>query len=172
MSKPIIGIVGRENISKIEREVKFGGIPLAILPIQDISYSVSDKKSILEMAENEKQNLIQILKICDGIIVPGGHRIFEYDKFICKYAIDNNIPLLGVCLGMQTMASIDCFEERIIEPINNGINHKVEEKFAHKVNVNKDSFLYSIVKNEEFVVNSKHKCNIIKTNRFDIVRIF
>lgn len=184
MSKPIIGIVGRKNISKLERDVfhaedgyrkaviKSGGTPFMILPTQDNSYCFDSINLIPEMIDDEKQELIRILKMCDGIIMPGGCRIFEYDKFICEFAIQNDIPLLGICLGMQIMASVDCINERVIEEIKTGVIHKVEDKFVHKFKVDENSNLYNIVENKEFMVNSKHKCHVTKTNEFDVVRIF
>lgn len=46
--------------------------------------------------------------MCNGIVMPGGCKIYYYDKFIAKYAIENDIPVLGICLGMQILASVDC----------------------------------------------------------------
>lgn len=45
------------------------------------------------------------LKLSDGIIIPGGFgtRGIQGKINIAKYARINNIPLLGICLGMQTM---------------------------------------------------------------------
>ena len=185
MNKPIIGIVARDGISKRTDRlimhiddayrravIKSGGVPLLIMPIQDAEYNFEKKEFIPEMSQEEKENLIRVLNNCDGILLPGGMKIFEYDKFICNYALEHNIPILGICLGMQIMAAIDCGPERIIQPIDNGVNHKSEDKFIHKVKINKDSFLYNIVGNEEFSVSSKHKCKITKTNEFDVVRIF
>ena len=43
------------------------------------------------------------LKGCDGIIVPGGfgQRGTEGKILACKYARENQVPLLGICLGFQ-----------------------------------------------------------------------
>ena len=62
--------------------------------------------------------------------------------------------------------------EKVIEKISNDdkLQHKIKDLFAHKVKIEKDSILYDIVQNEEFLVNSRHRCNVIKTNKFDIVR--
>ena len=97
-------------------------------------------------------------------------KIYCYDKFIAKYAIDNDIPVLGICLGMQTLAAIDC-KEKVVERIDKEDNggHKKQDKFVHNVKISKDSFLYEIVGKEEFLVNSRHRCNVLKTNKFDII---
>ena len=46
---------------------------------------------------------VEILKGLDGILVPGGfgYRGVEGKIFTAKYARENNIPYLGICLGMQ-----------------------------------------------------------------------
>ena len=45
------------------------------------------------------------LKECEGILVPGGfgHRGIEGKIMAAKYARENKIPYLGLCLGMQLM---------------------------------------------------------------------
>ena len=185
MKKPVIGIVGRENVSKVEDKpifsvddnyrraiIKSGGIPLMILPTQDFEYPHYNLDTDRELDVTEANDLIEVLKMCDGFVLPGGCKIYCYDRFIAKYAIDNDIPVLGICLGMQTLAAVDC-EEKAVEKItreNNG--HKSQEKFVHNVRISKDSFLYDIIGKEEFLVNSRHRCNVLKTNKFDVVRIF
>ena len=50
------------------------------------------------------QNVAQKLGGADGILVPGGfgNRGIEGKILCAKYARENNIPYLGICLGMQT----------------------------------------------------------------------
>ena len=52
----------------------------------------------------EKGNLKKIFGGVDGILVPGGFgsRGVEGKILAAKYARENNIPYLGICLGMQT----------------------------------------------------------------------
>ncbi|MCX6776709.1 MAG: CTP synthase (glutamine hydrolyzing) [Candidatus Micrarchaeota archaeon] len=52
--------------------------------------------------EDGKQK-VDVLKECDGIIVPGGfgERGMEGKIQCIKYARENNLPFLGLCLGMQ-----------------------------------------------------------------------
>lgn len=48
-------------------------------------------------------NADEILKDCDGILVPGGFGDRGIEGMICaaNYARVNNVPYLGICLGMQ-----------------------------------------------------------------------
>ncbi len=51
-----------------------------------------------------EKNVADILKDADGILVPGGfgNRGIEGKIIAAKYARENNVPYLGICLGMQT----------------------------------------------------------------------
>ncbi len=53
--------------------------------------------------ELNESNIDSILGDCDGIILPGGFgsRGIEGMILSAKYARENNIPFLGICLGMQ-----------------------------------------------------------------------
>ena len=50
-----------------------------------------------------ENNVAEILKEYDGILVPGGFGSRGIEGKICaiKYARENDIPFLGICLGMQ-----------------------------------------------------------------------
>ncbi len=55
-------------------------------------------------AENiSPKNIKKTLKNADAVLVPGGfgERGIEGMILACKYARENNIPYLGICLGMQ-----------------------------------------------------------------------
>ena len=53
------------------------------------------------------ENVGKVLERCDGIIIPGGFGSRGIEGMIsaAKYALKNNIPYFGICLGMQ-IASI------------------------------------------------------------------
>lgn len=53
-----------------------------------------------------EENVHELLKDADGIIVPGGfgNRGTEGKITAIKYARENDVPFLGICLGMQMMA--------------------------------------------------------------------
>ncbi len=73
--------------------------------------AANDAKAQVTWIHSEKitrQNASEILKGYDGILVaPGfGHRGIEGKIEAVRYARENNIPFLGICLGMQ-MAVIE-----------------------------------------------------------------
>ncbi len=49
------------------------------------------------------ENVEDTLKYCDAVVVPGGfgHRGVEGKIATAKYCRENNLPFLGICLGMQ-----------------------------------------------------------------------
>lgn len=60
-------------------------------------------KWILSDSVNEESNLKEVFCDVDGIIVPGGFgdRGIEGKILTIKYARENKVPYLGLCLGMQ-----------------------------------------------------------------------
>ncbi len=52
----------------------------------------------------EKENGTEILKECDGVLVPGGFgdRGFEGKVKAAGFARENKVPYLGICLGMHS----------------------------------------------------------------------
>jgi len=176
--KPVIGIVGRfdtaaedynvmccyENVRR--SIIKKGGIPLLILPNQDVDYENND---IDELTNEEKNDLIKVIDLCDGILIPGSYRLYEYDRFIYEYALNKDIPILGICGGMQLMALVDVNEKDILKKNETIINHfKKGEKYVHKVNIQNNTKLKSIVKEEVISVNSKHNYHLSKVNNLVI----
>ncbi len=57
----------------------------------------------LEDKSQPKSEAFELLKSCDGIVVPGGFgaRGVEGKIKAAEYALSHNIPYLGLCLGMQ-----------------------------------------------------------------------
>jgi len=50
-----------------------------------------------------ERNVCEVLNGIDGMIIPGGFgdRGIEGKIIACQYARENNVPYLGICLGMQ-----------------------------------------------------------------------
>jgi len=70
-----------------------------------LSLNVESKIEWIHSADLEKDRRWDALKSADAIIVPGGFgtRGIEGKILAAKYARENNIPYLGLCLGMQLM---------------------------------------------------------------------
>lgn len=103
--------------------------------------------------------LIESVNLCDGIILSGGSKYHENDFKLIEYLLEKDIPTLGVCLGMQTMATY--FNNLQEIEVN---NHYSQNKYVHKVKINKNSKLYKILNKEEIIVNSRHHTAIPFTN--------
>lgn len=135
-------------INKIKKE---GGVPLPILP-------------------GFEDSLLHIFKLCDGYIIPGGVTWHETDELIIKYAIRNDLPLLGICAGMQALANIHNFNKDIPSdqtiPIGNN-THQSQKEYVHNIRV-VNPFLESILKKKIIRVNSRHNFTIVKEDFFVI----
>lgn len=135
-NKPIIGIVGRSDSNSEKYNIiccyesirkciiNKGAIPILILPTQNLDYETAIPKEIEKLTIEEKEDLKTILKLCDGILIPGSYKLFEYDKFIYQYTLDNDIPVLGICGGMQLMGLVDnSVSNDILVRNNTNIDH-------------------------------------------------
>lgn len=56
-----------------------------------------------EELENKDEKALEALRSVDGVVVPGGFgaRGTEGKIFAADYCLENNVPYLGLCLGMQ-----------------------------------------------------------------------
>ncbi len=100
---------------------------------------VNVKIKLIDSEDINKDNVLEILKNMDGIVVPGGfgNRGIEGKIETIRYARENNIPFLGICLGMQ-MAVIefarnvlnlsDANSEEFNDKTNNPVIHIMEEQ--------------------------------------------
>ena len=137
----------KNNMYSVYKEVldaveKSGGIPIGFLPLQN--------------------NWQELIDMYDGLIFQGGDEKEEYEEKYIKYAYSQNIPTLGICLGMQTMGTI--FDGSLIDIKE---HKKKDNPYVHEVIINKSSKLYQLLKEEKIKVNSRHKSALIKTN-FDV----
>lgn len=180
MKKPLIGLIARveypgETGKLITNEfyrraiIKHGGNPIVIMPPQDIDYTNTKYDNQNELTDEEKEMIIEQIKLCDGILMPGGFKINKFDRFISEYVTDNDIPLLGICLGMQIMAN---YKKKLWLVKNDSfIEHRVLEGLVHDVTLDKNSKLYSIIGKEKFMVNSRHFYHVEPNDQYDIVAI-
>ena len=190
MKKPVIGIItwnhveDRENPFKIytkfsdnfpKRVIEAGGVPLGILFPED--------KFIKEE-----------LDLCDGFLLHGGSDISSSQVMAIKYILDSKKPVLGICLGIQTLAAFqyavdnygDSYQKikdnyintdsiKFLDTIDNHdkvnpFNIKNIDESKHKIILEKDNRLYKIFKND-ISMPSLHNY-IIKKDLFINSRVF
>lgn len=169
--QPIIALTGNfseGNCSVAEGYymsiLKAGGTPLIIPPYDD------------------KNALISTLERVDGILFTGGgdinpmyfgeepikelHSINprrdKQELILAQLAVDRQIPILGICRGIQILASAlggELYQD--IHKQKEGVRIKhdqdLERAFpSHSIEIKKNSILYSIFKTERLAVNSFH----------------
>jgi len=161
--KPVIGITGNygELTCKLaegyyKSVMRAGGTPVIIPPLSDTDV------------------IINTLEHLDGIILSGGA---DYDPhyageepwpqlgtinaerdlpelFITQLAYNRQLPILGICRGIQTLAmALGGHVRQDISDIQ-GHNHSQEEPrnvATHDVTIEKDSLLYNIYKVSEHI---------------------
>lgn len=175
MERPIIGIVARPdwNGDHVSSQVVYeyyrkaicecGGNPILILPPQLLDYNEVPLRETPPLTEEEQRMIRQVVSLCDGILMPGGDRIYYYDDYIYEYSLEQNMPILGTCMGLQIM--VKHHMPQSLQKIESSINHKQWNiPYVHDVVVESDSMLYSIVGEEKIPVNSYHTYQVIDTN--------
>lgn len=107
------------------------------------------------------EKIEKILKDLDGIIIPGGIKWSSIDSYVLRYAIENNISALCICLGCQLLGLCDDYKvEEKLELNASNINHNSKNKYVHSIFIKEDSLLYKIIGKKEIEVNSRHNYHI------------
>ena len=166
--RPIIGITGNyEDLTcKLGRGyyqsvVEAGGVPVVIPPVAD------------------KHVIINTLEHIDALILSGGgdinplwageepspklHGINQErdlpELLIARLAYNRQIPMLGICRGIQTLAT--AFGGKVSQDISDvaTVKHSQDadrSEATHSVTIEQDSTLFNIYKDEMLMVNSFH----------------
>jgi putative glutamine amidotransferase len=171
---PIIGIVGKpandskslwtkQKITDDFRKiiVKNGGIAIGVLPT-NVDYDEF-------MTQSEKENFHKILKLCDGFILQGGWQTGKHEIYVAKYAIENDVPLLGTCCGLN---NILFSQGDKVQKERNEAHNIYDKDYRHDIVIDESSKLYKIIgQNRKISVNSIHNVMIKDSDvkHFDIV---
>ncbi len=173
--KPVIGITGnyveRENRlaeTYYKSVVKAGGVPVIIPPLADTDA------------------IVNTLSRIDGLLLSGGgdfnplycgeepspklHSINSErdlpELLITRLAYNRQIPMLGICRGIQTLAmALGGRVEQDIEP-KATVKHSQDadrSEPTHTVNIENDTILHSIYGSDTIAVNSFHHQAVAET---------
>ena len=185
-----------EMIANIRR-VKDGEVTIAIVgkyvKLEDSYLSVTESLHHAGFANNVKvnvkyidcetvtrENAENILGELDGIIVPGGFGNRGIDGKIntIEYARKNNVPFLGICLGMQmavveyarnVLKLTDANSEEFDENSKNQVIHIMEEQKEidnkggtmrlgkYPCKIKKDTLAYKLYETEEISERHRHR---------------
>lgn len=113
-SKMVEHVRNLEKTIRISMVGKYSDLQDAYISVNEAlkhaGYPVNAKVEITHLnSENvSEDNVEELLKDADGILVPGGFgtRGIEGKIAAIRYARENNVPYLGICLGMQ-MACVE-----------------------------------------------------------------
>jgi len=180
--KPVIGITpdvgetaarpGRPPMPRYEIKIAYADAVLAAggLPV------------ILPYSEDESAPQ-QVIELCDGLVITGG--AFDippelygvkkrsdllgpmklgrtaYEQRVLKAALDADLPLLGICGGMQLLAveAGGSLYQDIGDEIPGAFDHEQKQdprEPGHPVRIVEGSALHAIMGAQEIMVNSTH----------------
>lgn len=171
MQQPIIGITGNFGPKGCELAqgyyqsvLQAGGTPVIIPPHDD------------------REALLRLLDTLDGILLSGGgdinplllgeeplpqlHSICpqrdEQELFLAREAFHRQIPMLGICRGIQVMAAAlggTVWQDIYVQGEGARLKHSQDlarEYASHTVSISADSLLHSIFGCDSLAVNSFH----------------
>ena len=163
----VVGIVGRSYYNKDEQEIIQTHDALRrYLNRRDDVVCVTllspEKECLLNVDQGEDRvdnKIDYILDKCDAFVVPGGTYAYHFDEYVINYAINNDKPLLAICLGFQVLCSMfaynrdkfDMSERRDLE------NHLGKpDEYKHEVVIKENTKLSNILMADRIPVNSVH----------------
>lgn len=177
MRKLIIGVIANPQIDSegypltalyneyknvlIDNEV----IPFMICPLSNIDYFNTDDGLEPNITDKEKELYKEMVDMCDGLLIQGAYKLYNFDEYIVRYALSKDVPILGICAGMQLLASIDNNEDSLVF-INTKNHNDIYNDYVHDISIKDNSLLHSIINTNRLKVNSRHKYKIDKVNKF------
>lgn len=121
------------------------------------------------MKSQEAEKFNKKLNLRDGFILQGGWQTGEHEIYVAKYAIENDIPLLGTCCGLN---NILFSQGDTVQKERDESHHIYDRNYRHDIIIDEISRLYKLLGNHKKVkVNRIHNVMIKDSvvNYFDIV---
>lgn len=149
---PIIGVVLRPDKNITERNVQiiYNNIYKAL-----IDYGANVIGIINDTAS------LDLLNICDGFVLQGGNMATNFDYDLIRKCYELDKPLLGICLGMQTIGEV--FGGTLMETKTN-MHNPIDKLKLHSITIYKNTKLFKIMGEYNINVNSRHNFEVRGTN--------
>lgn len=132
----------------------------------------------------------EMLKLCDGIMIPGGDDINprmygeeiegnysstkardDFEPLVVDYCVKNNVPFLGICRGIQ-IANVT-LGGTLSRDIKNHWQQQPYDVSSHNIKIiNNDDNFKDVFMNDDYKVNSMHTQCINKlSNQLEILAV-
>ena len=183
MRKPIIGIVSKPKQKKekniwnkmyIADEIRYlivknGGLAISLLsPEETMDFNKDDINDKRILTKQEKDDIFELVKSCDGIILQGGMTSSNYEIEYAKKAIELNKPIIGICAGFNNLLRALGGN---VEVDNTNSHNYLDENYRHPITIVKDTKLHSIIKKDKIYVNSIHSMVATKESVESLAKI-
>ena len=134
--------------------VKNGGLAISLLsPEETLDFNNDDINDKKILTEQEKDDIFNRVRVCDGIILQGGKTSSNYEIEYAKKTVELDKPIIGICAGFNNLLRALGGNVKV----NNTNSHNcLNENYRHPITVVKDTKLYSIIKKDKIDVNSIH----------------
>lgn len=158
--------------------------------LKHAGYKLDSKVDIywINSSNLNESNINDVISDVNGIVIPGGFgsRGTEGKQLAIKYCRENNIPLLGICFGLQ-LAIIEYAKDvlKIEDPNSTEIDERCEnpvidylpEQYkginlggtmrlgAYECKLNKDSKVYQLYNNQE-LIKERHRHRFEFNNKY------
>ncbi|MCR4632607.1 MAG: gamma-glutamyl-gamma-aminobutyrate hydrolase family protein [Erysipelotrichaceae bacterium] len=168
MRRPVIGIPAKER-EKSQNDywhrmevvddlryliVKNGGIAVMLLPSEvRTDFNKSDLEDPTVLSEEEKEALHQEVDLCDGILLQGGDYSNAYEVEIARYALEKDLPVLGICAGFNNI--LRALGSNIYED-ETKTHSRYDIDYRHGIRVAEGTLLYDLIQSGTYEVNSFH----------------
>jgi len=159
-----IGILTRELT--LDTGAKINGIPSAYLnALNEDCYPIFINSN-QNLNDTTKKHLLNKIKDIKGFILPGGETVSKIDLFIIDYCYKNNIPLLGICLGMQEIGYY--FNNKTIKILDTNKHFDLKADYVHSITLKRKGYLHNLLQQDPINVNSRHNYHIQNNKNYVI----
>jgi putative glutamine amidotransferase len=195
MKKPVIGIV--LDFVKDSEKYSYAAKPWYALRTC-YSERVKEAGGVAMMIPYDIDNIKSVLQHIDGLIIPGGDEDINpafygqeiisdkvkindiranFELALARQALEINMPLLGICNGMQIINVVQggTLIQHIPDVVKSDINHeqpKPKDVPIHWVNLVQGTILADLSDDSEVMVNSTHHQAIDKLGKDLVVSAY